>query len=100
MPQPTVAQNLPSGMYVDKTENAIYYWDNTRKTACHVVNPVQHRVFMNNGTQNQSGSFSSANVVRRGDCLWPNGVYEPPGEGKAFFVKETSICGVADLGYD
>ncbi|MDB9506317.1 hypothetical protein PN502_04235 [Microcystis aeruginosa CS-338/01] len=100
MPQPTVAQNLPSGMYVDKAENAIYYWDNTRKTACHVVNPVQHRVFMNNGTQNQSGSFSSANVVRRGDCLWPNGVYEPPGEGKAFFVKGTSICGVADLGYD
>ncbi|NCR53589.1 MAG: hypothetical protein GPJ10_09210 [Microcystis aeruginosa L211-07] len=92
MPQPTVAQNLPSGMYVDKAENVIYYWDNTRKTACHVVNPVQHRVFMNNGTQNQSGSFSSANVVRRGDCLWPNGVYEPPGEGKAFFVKGTSIC--------
>ena len=98
MPQPTVAQNLPSGMYVDKAENAIYYWDNTRKTACHVVNPVQHRVFMNDGIQNQSGSFSWANVVRRGDCRWSNGVYEPPGEGKAFFIMGLSICHIPTPG--
>lgn len=96
--QPTVAQDLPSGMYVDKTENAIYFWNNAQKTACHVVNPVQHRVFMNNGTQNQNGNFSSANVDRRGDCLWTKGVYEPPGEGKAFFIMGRSICHIPTPG--
>jgi hypothetical protein len=92
--QPTSAQqSIPSGLYVYKPGDAIYYWNNTRRTACHVVNPVQHRVFMNDGIQNQSGLFTWTEVASsRGDCLWANGVYEPPGEGKAFFILGTSIC--------
>ena len=67
-----IAQNLPppdivSGMYV--YQGHIYYWNNNTKTSCHVANPDQHRLFMNMGIPNQSGSFSPYSY--QGDCAWP-----------------------------
>lgn len=89
-----LAQNLPppdiaSGMYV--SSGHIYYWNNEAKTTCHIVNPAQHKIFMARGVPNRNGNFYPYNYKE--SCLWPQGVYEPPGEGKAFFITSRGeIC--------
>jgi hypothetical protein len=81
--------NLPSGMY--QNQGHIYYWNKSRQTTCHVVNPVQYDLFTKKGFPNQTGVFTPYNYQNA--CLWPQGVYEPPGEGKALYISSRKeIC--------
>jgi|LakMenEpi03Aug12_release.lakeMendotaPanAssembly.Ray.scaffolds.fasta_scaffold31457_10 hypothetical protein len=87
--QDTPPPNLPSAMY--NYQDNIYYWNKSQKTTCHIVNPVQHRIFIKKGVPSRSSFFTPYNY--QGDCLWPQGVYEPPKEGKALYINSRKeIC--------
>ncbi|MEB3193142.1 MAG: hypothetical protein VKL42_22605 [Snowella sp.] len=87
--QSPLPPDQPSGIYT--SQGHLYYWNNARKTTCHVVNPIQNRVMAKKGVTNRDAFFTPYNY--KDGCLWPQGVYEPQGEGKAFYINSHSqIC--------
>ncbi|MFN6513853.1 MAG: hypothetical protein RMY29_005045 [Nostoc sp. CreGUA01] len=61
------------------------------RSTCYIVNSVQHSIFIEKGVPSQSSFFTPYNY--RGNCLWPQGVYEPPDEGKALYINSRrEIC--------
>ena len=96
---PVVAQNppppnIPSGIYASQGHN--YYWNNSEKTSCHVVNPPQLKLFVDRGVPDQGKApFTPYNF--RGGCLWPQGLYSPPNNrGRVMYINSgKEICHVS-----
>ena len=88
------APNIPSGIYANQGHN--YYWNNSNKTSCHIVNPTQLRLFLKRGAPSR-GNAPFTPYDYRGGCLWPQGLYTPSDNGgKVMYINgSVQICHVS-----
>ncbi|MBS9390557.1 hypothetical protein BMF77_01324 [Dolichospermum sp. UHCC 0315A] len=88
------APNIPYGIYAHQGHN--YYWSNSRKFTCHVVGPVQLKLFIKKGVPSHGNTpFTPYNF--QGGCTWPQGLYTPANnEGRVMYINGSrEICHVS-----